>query len=118
MQEEQAKPDAPRKFWDGFQWVEPQAPVVGQPDMSMQTVSQQTRHERRLYVGNLQPGVTGDQISDFLNNLMDTCLQGAGVRLPDGYTKSVISVWIGPSANYAFVEFVTKECATIAIGLR
>lgn len=48
---------------------------------------------------------------------MEACLQGAGVKLPEGYTKSVISVWIGPSANYAFVEFVTKECATIAMGL-
>lgn len=117
---EEKEPAKPKRFWDGFQWVDQHPNRLNDPlsgEASLHAVTQQTRQERRLYVGNLTPGVTTGQLSEFLNKCMDTCLTGAGAKLPDQYTQSVLSVWIGPSTNYAFVEFVTKECATIAIGL-
>ena len=46
----------PRKFWDGFRWVE-QFPA------SVDTNSNPvTRKDRRLYLGNLPPGLTADQV--------------------------------------------------------
>eukprot|EP00615_Pteridomonas_danica_P011481 CAMPEP_0114334958 /NCGR_PEP_ID=MMETSP0101-20121206/4732_1 /TAXON_ID=38822 ORGANISM="Pteridomonas danica, Strain PT" /NCGR_SAMPLE_ID=MMETSP0101 /ASSEMBLY_ACC=CAM_ASM_000211 /LENGTH=150 /DNA_ID=CAMNT_0001466411 /DNA_START=53 /DNA_END=505 /DNA_ORIENTATION=+ len=56
-------------------------------------------------------------LTDFMDVCMTSCLGGAGISLPEGYTKAVLSTWIAPSQNYAFVEFVTKECALIAMGL-
>jgi hypothetical protein len=108
---------APKRFWDGFQWVErTNAPVSGAPD-DVTSIANQTRQERRLYVGNLLPSCNDQMLTDFMNACMESCLSGAGISLPEGYTKAVLSVWIAPSQNYAFVEFVTKECALIAMGL-
>ena len=49
----------PKRFWDGFQWVESQTPVAG-----VVTASQATRKDRRLYVGNLPigAGLTDKQV--------------------------------------------------------
>jgi hypothetical protein len=107
---------ASKRFWDGFQWVErAQAPVGVAVEDSL--IANQTRQERRLYVGNLLPSCTPQMLTDFMNLCMESCLTGANITLPDGYTKAVLSVWIAPQQNYAFVEFVTKECAVIAMGL-
>ena len=124
------------KFWDGFQWVDrtPEATQAaaaagggdgrtlvgarGPGGKGLSPVTQQMREERRLYVGNLIPGqVTTDALSAFLNTCMDSCLSGAGISLPAGATTAVQSVWMGPTANYAFVEFASSECALIAMGL-
>jgi hypothetical protein len=125
------------KFWDGFQWVDrtPEATQAaaaagggdgrtlagaarGPGGKGLAPATQQMREERRLYVGNLIPGqVTTDAISAFLNTCMDSCLSGAGIALPAGATTAVQSVWMGPTANYAFVEFASSECALIAMGL-
>jgi hypothetical protein len=61
--------------------------------------------------------VESSKIQDFLNVCMGACLTGAGIILPDGFKDAVLSVWIAPAQTYAFVEFVTKECALIAMGL-
>jgi len=102
----------PKKFWDGFQWVV-QQPNAQEGQSASQAALSQTRKDRRLYVGNLPPGITMDQLRDFLNAAMEAC---GGV--PEGQKEAVLSVWIaGPDAKYSFVEFTTTDCATVAIGL-
>jgi len=90
--------------------------VVQQPTASAESASQaalsQTRKDRRLYVGNLPPTISIDQLRDFLNAAMEAC---GGV--PEGAKEAVLSVWIGPEAKYSFVEFTTTDCATVALGL-
>lgn len=118
--EDEAKP---KRIWDGFQWIEPLASDAAQASTAagsahtVVTTSQQTRQERRLHVGNLPPECTAEQLTEFLNTCMDTCLTGAGAALPDQFQHAVQAVWLGPTAKYAFVEFVTKECAAIALNL-
>ena len=104
------------------QWVErgkPAAPAVapGTAPTTVTSIATQTLQERRLYVGNLAPGTTEEPLVTFLNTCMASCLAGANMPLPEGYTNAVLSAWIAPGQNYAFVEFVTKECAVIAMGL-
>jgi hypothetical protein len=124
------------KFWDGFQWVDrtPEAtlaaaaagggdgrgvPGLGGPGgKGFAPATQQMREERRLYVGGLVPGLaTQESLASFLGTCMDSCLSGAGIALPAGSATAVVSAWMGPNANYAFVEFASAECALIAMGL-
>ena len=57
---------------------------------------------RELYIGNLPPGVTIPQLTQFLN----TTLKNLGVCDEKG---TVMSCWINEGGHFAFVEFRTIE---------
>lgn len=67
-----------------------------------------TKPHRELYVGNLPPGCTSGQVTEFLNN----CMKQLGFNSPLG---STISAWLSNDGHYAFVEFRTIEEANAAL---
>ena len=64
---------------------------------------------RELYVGNLPPGVTIPQITEFLNAAM---VQLGIAANPQG---SVVSAWVSGDGHYAFVEFRSVEECNAAL---
>ena len=102
----------PQRFWDGFQWVD-NAPATTVA-MNSTALGQATRKDRRLYVGNLPAGagLTEPQLQEFFNTTMRTRgMVAAGADDP------ILSSWIAPEQNYAFVEFGTVESANQALSL-
>ena len=97
----------PRRFWDGFRWVEQFAATTVETNSNPVT-----RRDRRLYLGNLPPGLTAEQLREFLNEALRAC--GA---LTAGLNTAVISTWVSPDGKYAFVEFASVDCASVALGL-
>jgi hypothetical protein len=100
------QPPAPTtRFWDGFRWVEPSAATAIPTNPA-------TRRQRRLYVSGLPPTFDEAQLRLFVNESLRAC--GA---LPSGQDDVVISAWISPDKNFAFVELATVEAAQVALGL-
>lgn len=77
-------------------------------------MSQATRKDRRLYVGNLPvgSGLSEKQLSEFISTSMRQRSM-IEATAPD----PVLSVWTSPEGTYAFVEFHTVELANQALGL-
>ena len=101
-----------KKFWDGFQWVDATAARVASQSHNQISphaisVSQATRRDRRVFVGNLPCGVglTEKQITEFLTSLMrDRGLVDVG-------DEPIVSLWVHPERKYAFAELDTIEHA-------
>lgn len=100
----------PKRFWDGFQWVDTSVPAVTAGNV----VGQATRKDRRLYVGNLPmgAGLTEKQLSEFIS----TAMKQRGM-MPMDAADPVMSVWLSPEGTYAFVEFHTVDYANLSLGL-
>lgn len=67
-----------------------------------------TKPQRELYVGNLPPGVTVPQLTDFLNAAM----KQLGLATSQ---STVISAWVSGDGHYAFTEFRTVEETNAAL---
>lgn len=67
-----------------------------------------TKPHRELYIGNIPPGITTTQISDFLT----TALRQLGFAKDH---NAVLSAWISPDGHYAFCEVRTVEEANAAL---
>jgi splicing factor U2AF 65 kDa subunit len=81
------------------------------------TGPQQTRHARRLYVGNLPLGVTEAQIhAAFRNAIIQTLQPGSGVPDP-AVEDPILSVYINPERRFSFVEFKSVELCSACMGL-
>ena len=75
-------------------------------------VSQQTRHARRIYVGNIPSGYADEELlKAFLNNIV---AKGLGEENDNSY---VLSVYINLKKFFAFVEFKSVELTTAALEL-
>jgi RNA recognition motif-containing protein len=78
---------------------------------------QQTRHARRLYVGNLPMGVTEQQIHDAFHNAILLTLQ-PGSGLPDPAIEDpILSVYINQERRFSFVEFKSVELCSACMAL-
>uniref|UniRef100_A0A6S9X0L7 RRM domain-containing protein n=2 Tax=Chrysotila carterae TaxID=13221 RepID=A0A6S9X0L7_CHRCT len=101
----------PKRFWDGFQWVDTDVKTLVTQQGS---VGQATRKDRRLYVGNLPlgAGLTEKQLSEFIS----TSMRQRGMIAQEA-PDPVLSVWLSPEGTYAFVEFHTVEHANNGLGL-
>mmetsp|Transcript_20969 Transcript_20969/g.38835 ORF Transcript_20969/g.38835 Transcript_20969/m.38835 type:complete len:290 (-) Transcript_20969:983-1852(-) len=73
--------------------------------------SQNTKVDRKLYVGNLPAGVTQSQLVDLLNTAL------INKRLNSYTGNPVLSAWISQDGHYAFVEFRSIEEANKAFSL-
>lgn len=75
---------------------------------------QQTRHARRLYVGNLPLGVPDSDVQNFFNGVLNAIL-------PPGYMsrgdQPVLNVKLMPDKQFGFIEFATMEVAAAATSL-
>lgn len=111
-----AKAEPPPRFWDGFQWVDRLKVIPPSIDEihsgTVPPIAIGNQKDRRIYVGNLPPGMTTDQLKEFVNSAMAAC---GGV--PPGIPSAVLSVWMGPDNKYSFVELCSSESALVALGL-
>lgn len=64
----------------------------------------QSRQSRRLYIGNLPPGISDAEISSYVNET----LTKSG-KTKNGNTTPVIAVQLNAEKNFAFVEFAHPE---------
>lgn len=69
-----------------------------------------TKHQREIYVGNLPPGVSIPQITDFLN----VAMRKLGVT-PSSPVGSVVSAWVSGDGHYSFIELRTVDEANTAM---
>ena len=74
---------------------------------------QQTRHARRLYVGNLPIGVTEEQIHREFRHAIET----AYVPPPPLTEDPILSVYINHERRFCFLEFKTVEMTTACMTL-
>lgn len=78
---------------------------------------QQTRHARRLYVGNLPLNVTEEQIHSAMRNAIVQTLQ-PGSGLPDPAVEDpILSVYISQERRFSFVEFKSVELCSACMAL-
>ncbi|CAJ1915907.1 unnamed protein product [Cylindrotheca closterium] len=76
-------------------------------------VPQQTRHARRLYIGNLPAQVTEQDLQDFFRNAIHQAL----VHKVDNNEDPILSVYINHERRFCFLEFKTVEMATACLAL-
>jgi splicing factor U2AF subunit len=69
-----------------------------------------TKQQREIYIGNLPPGVTVPEITDFMNVTIRQLGLSAGA--PVG---SVVCSWVSTDGHYAFVELRTVEEASASM---
>ena len=78
-------------------------------------VSPQTRHARRLYVGNVPDEISEDEVNAFFLECVERCT-GRDYHGP-GSQDPIISVYINRERRFAFVEFRTIEMCTSCLSL-
>ena len=76
-------------------------------------VPQQTRHARRLYIGNLPAQVTEQDLQDFFRNAIHQAL----VHKVEHNEDPILSVYINHERRFCFLEFKTVEMATACLAL-
>ena len=72
---------------------------------------QQTRHARRLYVGNLPPDVTEESLHTFFRNAIKTALVNKIDEDP------ILSVYINQERRFCFLEFKSSEMTSACMAL-
>lgn len=76
--------------------------------------SQQTRHARKLYVGNIPDEMTDYQVHTFFR---DCIFQAMGVTDMSAEQDPVLSVNMNQERHYAFIEFRSVEVTTACLAL-
>jgi splicing factor U2AF subunit len=74
--------------------------------------SQQTRHARRLYLGNLPLHITEQDIHDHFSRAIETSLRDVHCE-----QDPILSVYINQERHFCFLEFKTVEMTTACLGL-
>jgi splicing factor U2AF subunit len=84
---------------------------AGVPPSQLTAIPQQTRHARRLYVGNLPPHITEDAIHVEFRRAIE-------IASPTPLSEDpVLSTYINHERRFCFVEFKTVEMATACMNL-
>ncbi|GAX17029.1 splicing factor U2AF 65 kDa subunit [Fistulifera solaris] len=78
------------------------------------SASQQTRHARRLYVGNIPVGVTEALVQETFTQAIHTALVEPW-KHPE--QPIILSVYINRERQYCFIEFTTVEITTACMAL-
>ena len=73
-----------------------------------------SKADRKLYLGNLPPNITSNQLMEMLNSALKKMQINTDVE-----GDSIVSAWISPDGvgHYAFVEFRTAQEATNGLTL-
>lgn len=74
-----------------------------------------SKADRKLYLGNLPPNITSNQLMVMLN----TALKKMEINTDGEEGDSIISAWVSPDGvgHYAFVEFRSAVEATAGLAL-
>lgn len=112
--------DSPPKDQDNVMGAMAAAKVIGgglasardvMQSIQTMTMTQASKVDRKLYVGNLPPDITPKQLVDLLNHAL---IKVKGNINPG---DPVISAWIASDGHYAFVEFRSPEEANNGFAL-
>jgi len=76
-------------------------------------VNQQTRHARRLYVGNVPEDINEAEVKQFFVECVETTTRRSWRNDDD----PILSVYINRERRFAFVEFTTVEMCTSCLAL-
>jgi len=76
--------------------------------------TQQTRHARRIYVGNLPKDITESAVHEAFAHAIKTCLVDPS---PAYQKEQILSVYINQDRLYSFVEFKNVEITTACMAL-
>lgn len=76
---------------------------------------QQTRHARRLYVGNLPDDLTENDIHSFFRSAVYTAL--GEDKNDERYEDPILSVYINKERKFSFVEFKSVDICTACMSL-
>ena len=73
-----------------------------------------SKADRKLYLGNLPPNITTNQLMELLNSALKKMEINTNIE-----GDSIVSAWISPDGvgHYAFIEFRTAEEATSGMAL-
>jgi RNA recognition motif. (a.k.a. RRM, RBD, or RNP domain) len=96
--------------------ISPQEFALTAPD----TVPQQTRHARRLYVGNLPQFITEEQIHRVFRDAIRQALviPSNGEKLPFSIEEDpILSVYINRERRFCFLEFKSVELCSSCMAL-
>lgn len=75
---------------------------------------QQTRHARRLYVGQVSPDLSDQQVHNFFK---DTIYTTMGNTHPSPEDDPISSVYLNQERHFAFIEFKTMDVTTACLAL-
>jgi len=78
---------------------------------------QQTRHARRVYVGNLPPAITDDQIRQRFNEAFHTAIVNRDEVFAEIGDDAILSVYMNNQRRFCFLEFKMPEMATACMDL-
>ena len=93
---------------------------INASDRNFSAVPQQTRHARRLYIGQLPPNVTEQELHTFFRGAIVQAIvpgspgTGANGRMED---DPILSVYINHERRFCFLEFKTVEMTTACMAL-
>lgn len=109
------------RYWDGFQWVK-KSSMEGVSEAIM-GVDLGHQRDRRIYVGNLPDGMTGQELKDFMNEALSSyTLAGAdgditAVNTTEPPPPAVTSIWMSGDGKYGFLEMFSANLAQISMSL-
>jgi splicing factor U2AF 65 kDa subunit len=103
------------KVWDGFQWVRKATmnPAISE---ALSGVDLGHQKDRRIYVGNLPHGMSGEELKAFMNEAL-TSYTLAGVESNEPPPPAVTSIWMSGDGKYGFLEMFSANLAQIAMSL-
>lgn len=81
-------------------------------DRNFAAVPQQTRHARRLYIGQLPPNVTEQELHVFFRSAIEQAMVEKPLE-----DDPILSVYINHERRFCFLEFKTVEMATACLEL-
>jgi splicing factor U2AF subunit len=85
--------------------------------LAMAAGPQQTRHARRLYVGNLPPGILEEQIHREFQTAVKAAYVPAPPQHPPLTEDPILSVYINHERHFCFLEFKTVEMTTACMAM-
>lgn len=92
---------------------------INAADRNFSAVPQQTRHARRLYIGQLPPYVTEQELHDFFRSAIEQAVLPSSPGTVNGKLEEdpILSVYINHERRFCFLEFKTVEMTTACMAL-
>lgn len=108
------KDEAPKKLWNGFQWLTQAPGAEGRDVPTNLTLAK----GRRLHFGNLPPGTCKIPGADgLLSDAIMSEFANRGLMCSMPGKTPVLSVWMSEEQNFSFVEFISGQDSETALGL-